>query len=126
MYDDRKHNVNSFIGHPVVLQYVTFQRVEQILSAKTRLNANLTQWRHDYVNEYVTSHAATSLTKSCGKHYINILKDIFVFLIDWWLRQINKYIENFEYETTKSLIIANTLNMLSIYFFIALIFFNFS
>ncbi len=33
--------------------------LEQVLSAKTRLNANLTQWRHEYANEYVTSPAAT-------------------------------------------------------------------
>ncbi len=38
--------------------------------------------------------------------YITLL----VFLKDWWQRQINKYIGYFEYETTKSLIIANTLN----------------
>ncbi len=30
MYDYRKYNVNSFIGHSVVLQYVTVHRVEQI------------------------------------------------------------------------------------------------
>ncbi len=50
MYDNRKYNVNSFIGHSVVLQYVTVYRVEQIWSAKTRLNANLTQTRHEYAN----------------------------------------------------------------------------
>ncbi len=50
MYDNRKYNVNSFIGHSVVLQYVTVHRVEQIWSAKTRLDANLTQWRHKYAN----------------------------------------------------------------------------
>ncbi len=49
MYDNRKYNVNSFIGHSVVLQYVTVYRVEQIWSAKT-LNANLTQTRHEYAN----------------------------------------------------------------------------
>ncbi len=62
-------NVNSFIGHSVVLQYVTVQRVEQIWSAKkTCLSANLTQWRHKYENDYVMSPVATSLTQSCGKH----------------------------------------------------------
>ncbi len=50
MYDNRKYNVNSFIGHSVVLQYVTVNRVEQIWSAKTRLNAKLTQTRHEYAN----------------------------------------------------------------------------
>ncbi len=30
MYDNRKYNVNSFIGHSVVLQYGTVHRVEQI------------------------------------------------------------------------------------------------
>ncbi len=29
-FDNRKCNVNSFIGHLVVLQYVIFRRVEQI------------------------------------------------------------------------------------------------
>ncbi len=38
--------------------YYSMWHLEQILSAKTRLNANLTQWRH----EYVTSPAATSPT----------------------------------------------------------------
>ncbi len=32
MYDNSKY-VNSFIGNSVVLQYVTFHRVEQIWSA---------------------------------------------------------------------------------------------
>ncbi len=51
MYENRNYvNVNSFIGHSVVLQYVTVHRVEQILSAKTRLNANVMQWRHKYAN----------------------------------------------------------------------------
>ncbi len=50
MYDNRKYNVNSFIGHSVVLQYVTVYRVEQIWSAKTRLNAKLMQSRHEYAN----------------------------------------------------------------------------
>ncbi len=50
LYDNRKYNVNSFIGHSVVLQYVTVHRVEQIWSAKTRLDANVTQWRHKYAN----------------------------------------------------------------------------
>ncbi len=31
-------NVNRFIGHSVVLQYVTVQRVEQIWSAKKNLS----------------------------------------------------------------------------------------
>ncbi len=48
MYDNRTYNVNSFIGHSAVLQYVTVHRVEQIWSAKTRSKANLTQWRHEY------------------------------------------------------------------------------
>ncbi len=30
MYDNMKYNVNRFIGHSVVLQYVTLHRVEQI------------------------------------------------------------------------------------------------
>ncbi len=30
MYDNRKYHVNSFIGHSVVLQYVTVHRLEQI------------------------------------------------------------------------------------------------
>ncbi len=72
MYDYRKYNVNSFIGHSVVLQYVTVHRVEQIWSAKARLYANLPQWRHKYANLYVTSPATTSLTQSCGKHYYTL------------------------------------------------------
>ncbi len=51
MYDNRKYNVYSFIGHSVVLQYVTFHRVEQIWNAKTCLNANLMQWHHEYAND---------------------------------------------------------------------------
>ncbi len=50
MYDYKKYNLNSFVGHSVALQYVTFHRVEQIWSAKTHLNglnANLTQWRQN-------------------------------------------------------------------------------
>ncbi len=47
MYDNRKYNVNSFIG---IVVLITVWHLEQILSAKTRLNANLTQWRHDYAN----------------------------------------------------------------------------
>ncbi len=43
MYDNRKY-VDSFIGHSVVLDYVTVHKVEQIWSAKTSLKANLTQW----------------------------------------------------------------------------------
>ncbi len=36
MYDNRKYvNVNSFIGHSVVLQYVTVHRVEKCKSANT-------------------------------------------------------------------------------------------
>ncbi len=31
MYDNRKYNVDSFIGHSVVLDYVTVHKVEQIL-----------------------------------------------------------------------------------------------
>ncbi len=53
MYDNRKYNVNSFIGH-CCINY-SMWHLEQILSAKTRLNANLTNdvmnmqinmWRH--------------------------------------------------------------------------------
>ncbi len=47
MYGYRKYNANSFIGHSVILQYVTIHRVEQIWSAKTRLYANL---RNDIIN----------------------------------------------------------------------------
>ncbi len=51
MYDYKKYvNVNSFIAHSVVLQYVTIHRVEQIWSVKARLYANLTQRRHTYAN----------------------------------------------------------------------------
>ncbi len=44
MYDNSKYNANSFIGHSVVLQYVTVHRVEQ------SLYANLMQWSHNYAN----------------------------------------------------------------------------
>ncbi len=47
MYDNSKYNVNSFIG---IVVLITVRHLEQILSAKTRLNANLTQWRHEYAN----------------------------------------------------------------------------
>ncbi len=67
MCDNSKYNVNSFIGHSVVLQYVTFYRVKQIWTSKTRLNANLMQWRDKYANEYVTSPAATSVKKILWK-----------------------------------------------------------
>ncbi len=50
VYGNRKYNVNSFIGQSVVLDYVTVHRVEQIWIAKTRLKANLTQWRREYAN----------------------------------------------------------------------------
>ncbi len=50
MYDNRKYKINSFIGHSVVLQYVTVHKEEQIWSAKAPLKANLTQWRHEYAN----------------------------------------------------------------------------
>ncbi len=68
MYDNRKYvNVNSFIGHSVVLQYVTVHRVEHLTCQ------NLSERKLDAMTSYICKlicdvTTATSVTKSCGKH----------------------------------------------------------
>ncbi len=53
MYDNRKYvNGNSFIGHSVVLQYVTVHKVEQIWSAKL---VWMQTWRNDIINMQINS-----------------------------------------------------------------------
>ncbi len=76
--------MNSFIGHLVVLQYVTVHRVEQIWSAKTCLNANLTQWCHKYANEYVlppqvSQNPVGNTGSIVGFQPVPVLKPLFAF-----------------------------------------------
>ncbi len=58
MYDNRKYNVNSFIG---IVVLITVWHLEQILSAKTRLKRKLDTMTSWLCKLHVTSPAATSL-----------------------------------------------------------------